>query len=361
MADEPLQTENLKDVEVFAAGEWNGYGFSDADIDALVSNTNAVIDEVKPFVKISHDDDQWMLRNAQLPAGGWLENIRKVGEKIVCDIRDVPKALADVISAGGFKRVSAEVWWDFKSAAGDVYQTVLTAVAFLGGELPAVTSLADLPKLYNTNHAPLRMVFTRERSTQGDEPVAEEHTPPTPPEPTPPADPPKQEPTPTEPKDDGLKAEFAALKDQMAGFAATIEAQKATIDDQKTKIEQMQQRETAREAAKTDILITEFAAGLKSGGHLLPKEEQPLIDALKAIKGVPQKLTFKAEDGTETQKSVLEHVMGTVGPILKARTAVPFGEFAASPQDGDEATLRAEARAELKAMGVAVKEEPSNG
>jgi len=140
----------LKDIEVFAVGTWNNTKITEQDIDDIVNSTNEIIDKVKPFVKLGHDDKQKLLQNSGLPAGGWITKLKRKGQKILVDIADVPQKLYELISKGAYKRISSEILWDYtEPSTKRKYNKVLSAIAFLGADLPAVTNLEDIAALYS--------------------------------------------------------------------------------------------------------------------------------------------------------------------------------------------------------------------
>ena len=140
----------LHDIEVFAVGTWNNTKITEQDIDDIVNGTNEIIDKVKPFVKLGHDDKQKLLQNSGLPAGGWITRLKRKGQKILVDIADVPQKLYELISKGAYKRISSEILWDYtEPSTKRKYNKVLSAIAFLGADLPAVTNLEDIAALYS--------------------------------------------------------------------------------------------------------------------------------------------------------------------------------------------------------------------
>jgi len=139
----------LTDVEIFAEGDWKGDKYSGKDVDSLVNDTNAILEKVKPFVKLGHDDAQKLQQKEGLPALGWITKLKKKGKKVLADIKDVPKVLADLIQKGAYKRVSSEILWNFVEPSSNTkYPYILGAVAFLGADMPAVTNLKDIAALY---------------------------------------------------------------------------------------------------------------------------------------------------------------------------------------------------------------------
>ena len=73
--------------------------------------------------------------------------LKVVGQKLVATFKDVPDILLKAIRAGRYKRVSSEIYWNYKKD-DNVFKRVLSAVAFLGADVPAVTNLADMEALF---------------------------------------------------------------------------------------------------------------------------------------------------------------------------------------------------------------------
>ncbi len=146
------QTYELKDVEVFGKGTWKGNKITDKDLDDIVNNTNEIIDKLKPKVKLGHGDKQDLLRKTGLPAGGWITKLKRAGDKILVNIKEVPKVLYQLIKNGAYKRISSEILVGYtEPSTKKKYNKVLSAIAFLGADLPAVTNLKDIAALYDFN------------------------------------------------------------------------------------------------------------------------------------------------------------------------------------------------------------------
>lgn len=139
-------TEDINGVEIFAEGTWNKDPYSSDDLDAMVANFQASKDKVKPFIKLGHGDNQVLLERDGLPAAGWITNLYRQGHKLLVDIKGMPKVIADLVRSGGYRRVSSEILIN-PTIEGKSYSKVLKAVAFLGGEMPAVTNLKDIMAL----------------------------------------------------------------------------------------------------------------------------------------------------------------------------------------------------------------------
>lgn len=134
----------LPGVEVFAAGVWQGDVYTIADLDDIVDNFHALYPTVEPPAKIGHDDEQEF---SGMPAVGWVVDLWREGPKLFADVEQVFPDVADLIEAGAYKKVSAEIYPKDRPPEGVRAEGyVLKAIAFLGGELPHLKHLAQLPK-----------------------------------------------------------------------------------------------------------------------------------------------------------------------------------------------------------------------
>lgn len=107
----------------------------------------------KPQVKAGHErgqeDDETRKRVFGMPSLGVVNKIYRDGKTLFADITNVPKRFANLIKARTFSRVSSEIYWNFKNEnTGKTYPRVLKAVAFLGAEVPALTSLKEIEALF---------------------------------------------------------------------------------------------------------------------------------------------------------------------------------------------------------------------
>lgn len=128
------------DAEIFKAGTHNGDTYTVADLDDMVRNHTALADKIKPPVKLGHDASRI---NDNQPALGWVKGLRREGEKLMATIADVPEIVYKAIKDNLYKRVSSEIFWDYK-VENKTYSRVLSGVALLGAAIPAVKDLADL-------------------------------------------------------------------------------------------------------------------------------------------------------------------------------------------------------------------------
>ncbi len=131
------------DTEIFSVGKFNGDNYTQADIEDMVTNFNALASTIKPPLKFGHNEKSKANQHDGQPALGWVKALKVVGSKIVATFTQVPKIVHDAIKAGLYKRVSSEIYWDYEHA-GKTFKRVLAGVALLGADIPAVSDLADL-------------------------------------------------------------------------------------------------------------------------------------------------------------------------------------------------------------------------
>lgn len=137
---------SVRGVEIFAAGEHReGVAYSTADLDQMVENFTALADTLKPPVVIGHEEDQSWLENSGLPSAGRVEKIWRDGGTLKADLADVPQSIARLINGRAYNAVSSEVYDDFEGPDGKRHGKTLRRVALLGGDLPQIKTLADLP------------------------------------------------------------------------------------------------------------------------------------------------------------------------------------------------------------------------
>jgi len=139
----------LERVEIFATGRHRGSSevvISEPDLEAMVESFQALgnQDGFKPVLKLGHSETQTFFGNNKgAPNLGFVETIWKEGEKILANFSNVPDAVVDMIRNGRYNSVSIEMF-PRAEYGGKVFSNVLTAVALLGAELPAVKGLKSL-------------------------------------------------------------------------------------------------------------------------------------------------------------------------------------------------------------------------
>lgn len=160
-------------LEVFAAGQHKGQSFTPQDLDRIVANFNRFSGEngrrigvkINPPVVIGHDDEQQVLSDSGLLAAGVVSRLWREGPKLIATLSDVPPKVAFALRTGALRTCSVEIDPDFADQ-GRAYGLTLRRLALLGGDLPQVKSLDDLPRLYADMPATLLRVTTT-RITRG--------------------------------------------------------------------------------------------------------------------------------------------------------------------------------------------------
>ena len=100
----------------------------------------------QPPLKLGHNEEQPEMLDGE-PALGFVDTIYTEGNKLLANFSSLPKKVYEAIKRGNYKRVSSEIYWNFKNN-GQVLDRVLKAVALLGSEIPAVTNLEAIEGLY---------------------------------------------------------------------------------------------------------------------------------------------------------------------------------------------------------------------
>lgn len=134
----------IRNAEIFAVGTHNGLTFKDEDLDGIVAAFNELRDAGQVPLKFGHNDKQ-PLTDGQ-PALGWVEKVWKAGGKLLADFTDIPNEVFSAIRNKLYKKVSVELHPNVKRD-GASYPWVLSAVALLGADRPAVRGLKDLQAL----------------------------------------------------------------------------------------------------------------------------------------------------------------------------------------------------------------------
>lgn len=134
------------DVEIFSAGIWNGFKVSEGDLHVITAAFHSLKDQHKVPLKFGHNDDQPMLDG--LFALGWVEDLwvapgHDGAQKLFARLIDMPDVVHRAIKRKMYRKVSIELDLGV-TAAGKKFSMVLSGVALLGADLPAVTNLADL-------------------------------------------------------------------------------------------------------------------------------------------------------------------------------------------------------------------------
>jgi hypothetical protein len=133
---------NELDAEIFAAGTWNkSWKFSARDLHDIAANFASLADNHKVPLKFGHNDEQPMTDG--YPALGWVTKVWVKGDKLMAHFTNVPAIVKKAFDAKLYRHVSVELDVDVEHR-GKKYKYVLSAVALLGADIPAVNTLNDL-------------------------------------------------------------------------------------------------------------------------------------------------------------------------------------------------------------------------
>lgn len=136
----------IKGVEIFRTGTWKGRSFVESDLDEMVTNWREFkYTWFQPAVKDGHHFEPGK------PALGYLDNIRRVGQKLVADLIELPVKVFEMIRDKRYDRVSAEIAPNLEKN-GKKYKWVLSALAILGPEIPEVTGLRPLRDCFSSEN-----------------------------------------------------------------------------------------------------------------------------------------------------------------------------------------------------------------
>lgn len=146
--------------------------YSEADLDEMVTNFEKFGDKgmklLTPVAVLGHEEDQRFLDElakntndrildsdnisvsaTDIPAAGVPTRVWREGHKLFADFADMPQPVAELIAAKAYRKCSIEHYdkdRPFDAGNGKVFtDKILRRIAFLGGEIPQVKTLADLP------------------------------------------------------------------------------------------------------------------------------------------------------------------------------------------------------------------------
>lgn len=129
------------DAEIFAVGFWNGWDFTVDDLRDIVIAFDSLKEIHKVPLKMGHNDEQPMTDGQ--PSLGWVENIWVAGNKLMARFSNIPEIVYKAFKQKLYKHVSIELDSGVQHK-GSYYSMVLSGVALLGADIPAVNTLSDL-------------------------------------------------------------------------------------------------------------------------------------------------------------------------------------------------------------------------
>jgi hypothetical protein len=134
-------------VELFAPGKWNGMTFDVSDLKEMAKNFNTLKSVHFAPVKLGHNEEQEITEG--LPALGeisdvWFADKGKDGKpKLMGKLTGLPDIVFRAIGKKRYNKLSIELDRSV-NYKGQFMKYVLTAVALLGANIPAVNTLSDL-------------------------------------------------------------------------------------------------------------------------------------------------------------------------------------------------------------------------
>ena len=308
-----------RDFEVLSAGTWNKRTFAVEDLAKIAANTMARLSYLKPVLKIGNDDEQALAKSAGLPAMGWMKNVQLVGDKLVATFGGIPTGL-DKLLGKAWKRVSCELLFGWRDPETGNKMTVMSAVALLGEELPAVTNLADIAALYGEEWTAAQDRFA---ALVGGFPCAGagmalmgERV------------------QFTYPKEDPVEPKVEPKTETVSkeAFAASLESIKAL----EAKLAESAARETERVKLSSEERIEAALTAATAEARIVPAQREALKKVLSAAAGEHVRMTMAAKPGEKTE-TLLDLMLAEV----KARPAMKglYREFGVSTEEPVGETL----------------------
>jgi hypothetical protein len=134
----------LKDVEIFKVGTFNGVEFKKTALEKMVANFNYLkAFNILPNVPVRADHPGGFFSGGDVidKVGGYIQDIRMKGNKIVADFRITSEDMYDKILEGTYISRSAEIGM-YEDNKGQVFSPTLQGVAWV--DLPAVEGLSPV-------------------------------------------------------------------------------------------------------------------------------------------------------------------------------------------------------------------------
>lgn len=143
-------------VELMKTGTWDAQtgrvSIKRDLLQSVVENYASLRDTIDIPLKLGHAERTNMLPKG-MPAAGWVSNLRlrddgKGEATLLADIETVSKQITELIRRGAYRHLSVEIHAAFSDGRGKTYKNVLTGLALLGAELPAVKGLKSITESF---------------------------------------------------------------------------------------------------------------------------------------------------------------------------------------------------------------------
>jgi hypothetical protein len=121
-------------------------------LDEIVDNFYKLREEIRPPIKLGHEEEQNLIQKEGYPNAGEIINVKRLNntKKIIAEFSNVPEEIVTLIEGGQYKRVSSEIYVDYIDSKGESHGPALRAVAILGADIPKIKTLKDLTLIYNS-------------------------------------------------------------------------------------------------------------------------------------------------------------------------------------------------------------------
>lgn len=159
-------------VEIFAVGQHreDAAPYTANDLKEMVDNfqrfSTGSTALVKPPLAIGHEEEQPLTNgvipeteNTGIPGFGRVSRIWTERDKLKADFANVPQSIARLINGRAYSKVSAEVYDEPPQGVPGTGK-MLRRVSLLGGELPQIKTLADMPLADYSEGRPIRRMPT---------------------------------------------------------------------------------------------------------------------------------------------------------------------------------------------------------
>jgi len=147
-----METFDVEEKEIFRTGSFRTSSGKVVNIDDSILDNILEAFAGLPYkvpLKLGHSNDQKLLQKDGYPAAGWIKSLRRVGNSLKASFAKVPKVIKEFIEAGAYPFCSIELAADYHDPEQNkTYKNFLTAVALLGQDLPAVSTLQEWTQLY---------------------------------------------------------------------------------------------------------------------------------------------------------------------------------------------------------------------
>lgn len=131
----------IKGIEIFKAGTFKGIEFKVSALDKMVANFHFLKDgDIFPNVPMRADHAGWLGEVGVIDrVGGYVSDLRRVGTKLVADVRTTSEDMLNNITSGKYISRSAEIG-GYKDNNGNIYEPILYGFAWV--DIPAVEGLS---------------------------------------------------------------------------------------------------------------------------------------------------------------------------------------------------------------------------